>query len=312
MIRFTSGSLFKVISLCKSGRRYSDDTIATMLFPNVQYTTNYIGHVKDCTKNLPDEITQYMSDTDQEEIIDTLNSAVRKVFLTVISSEKQPILIAAIQKILEEDLLIDDSTQIGYLPSYTKGNMKNATTVEPIEFIANALFSVCNQQNNQDGKVDIKNINPSFLEKLKSSAQRITLQIVQRPEAKIVKTVIQPAVAGDDYSIIYEDPKDDHSVGIYEKFTHKWRIKNTGTIPWKNRYLTLQNKGEIRVKATQDQFDIPALKPGDVAVVNVEMDSRYFEGTYTVIWEMKMSDGTLCFPNKEKEFSFDVTVKSDM
>lgn len=114
MIRFTSGSLFKVISLCKSGRRYSDEKIAEMLFPNVEYTTNYIGHVKDCTKNLPDEITQYMSDTDQEEIIDTLNRAVRKVFLTVISSEKQPILIAAIQKILEEDLSIADSTQVGY------------------------------------------------------------------------------------------------------------------------------------------------------------------------------------------------------
>ena len=28
MIRFTSGSLFKVISLCKSGRRYSDEKIA--------------------------------------------------------------------------------------------------------------------------------------------------------------------------------------------------------------------------------------------------------------------------------------------
>lgn len=205
MIRFTSGSLFKVISLCKSGRRYSDEKIAEMLFPNVEYTTNYIGHVKDCTKNLPDEITQYMSDTDQEEIIDTLNRAVRKVFLTVISSEKQPILIAAIQKILEEDLSIADSTQVGYLPSYTKGNMKNATTVEPIEFIANALFSVCNQQNNQDGKEDIKNINPSFLEKLKSSAQRITLQIVQKPEEKIVINAIQPAVAGDDYSIIYEE-----------------------------------------------------------------------------------------------------------
>lgn len=80
----------------------------------------------------------------------------------------------------------------------------------------------------------------------------------------------------------------------------------------KTSTATLQNKGEIRVKAIQDQFDIPALKPGDTAVVNVEMDSRYFEGTYTVIWEMKMSDGTLCFPNKEKEFSFDVTVKSDM
>ena len=123
----------------------------------------------------------------------------------------------------------------------------------------------------QNGKEDIKNINPSFLEKLKSSAQRITLQIVQKPEEKIVINAIQPAVAGDDYSIIYEDPKGDHSVGIYEKFTHKWRIKNTGTIPWENRYLTLQNKGEIRVKAIQDQFDIPALKPGDTAVVNLSL-----------------------------------------
>lgn len=71
LIRFTSGSLFKVISLCKSGRRYSDDTIASMFFPNVQYTTNYIGHVKDCTKNLPDEITQFMSESNQEDIIET-------------------------------------------------------------------------------------------------------------------------------------------------------------------------------------------------------------------------------------------------
>lgn len=312
MIRFTSGSLFKVISLCKSGRRYSDDTIATMLFPNVQYTTNYIGHVKDCTKNLPDEITQYMRETDQEEIITTLNSSVRKVFLMVISSEKQPLLIAGIQKILEEDLSIVDSTQIGYLPLYTKGNMKNATTVEPIEFIANALFCVCNQQNNQDGREDIKNINPSFLEKLKSSAQTLTLQIAQETEEKNVKTVIQPAVAGDDYSILYEEPKGGHNVGIYEKFTHKWKIKNTGTIPWKDRYLTLQNKDEIRVKATFDRFAIPELEPGESAVVNVEMDSRYFEGVYTLIWKMIMVDGTLCFPNKSAEILFDVTVKSNI
>lgn len=312
MIRFTSGTLFKVISLCKSGRRYSDDAIATMLFPNVQYTTNYIGHVKDCTKNLPDEITQYMSDTNQEEIITTLNGAARKVFLTVISSEKQSLLIAAIQKILEEDLSIVDSTQIGYLPSYTKGSMKNATTVEPIEFIANALFCVCNQQNNQDGKDSIKEINDDFLDGLKSYAQTITLQIAPEPKDKNVKTVIQPAVTGDDFSILYEEPKGGHNVGIYEKFTHRWRIKNTGIIPWKGRYLTLQNKDEIRVKATFDQFAIPELNPGESAVVNVEMDSRYFEGTYTLIWEMKMLDGTLCFPNKLAGFLFDVTVKSNI
>ena len=79
MIKFTSGSLFKVISSCKSGRRYSDDTIASMLFPNVKYTTNYIGHVKDCTKNLPDEITQFMRDSNQEEIVSTMKDSVNDV-----------------------------------------------------------------------------------------------------------------------------------------------------------------------------------------------------------------------------------------
>ena len=122
--------------------------------------------------------------------------------------------------------------------------MKNATTVEPIEFIANVLFCVCSRQNNQDGIKDIKNINPSFLEKLKSSAQTLSLHIAQETEEKNVKTVIQPAVAGDDYSILYEEPKGGYNVGIYEKFTHKWRIKNTGTIPWKGRYMTLQNSSK--------------------------------------------------------------------
>ena len=132
MIRFTSGTLFKVISLCKSGRRYSDDTIASMLFPNVKYTTNYIGHVKNCTKN--------------------------------------------------------------------------ATTVNPIEFIANALFCVCNQQNNTDGKADIKIINDDFIKNLQSKAASITLQTIISTQEEAMSSVM-PAVIGDDYSILYEEPK---------------------------------------------------------------------------------------------------------
>ena len=98
-------------------------------------------------------------------------SSVSDVFTTVISTEKQTLLIAAIQTILDSDKSIQDSVQIGYLPTYTKGRMKNATTVDPIEFIANALFCVCNQQNNTDGKADIKKINDDFIKKftIKSS-----------------------------------------------------------------------------------------------------------------------------------------------
>lgn len=62
MIRFTSGSLFKVISLCKSGRRYSDEKIAEMLFPNVEYTTNYIGHRVLQDEGFETELTQATRD----------------------------------------------------------------------------------------------------------------------------------------------------------------------------------------------------------------------------------------------------------
>lgn len=311
MIRFTSGTLFKVISLCKSGRRYSDDTIASMLFPNVKYTTNYIGHVKNCTKNLPDEVTQYMSNSNREEIIKTLMSSVSDVFTTVISTEKQTLLIAAIQTILDSDKSIQDSVQIGYLPTYTKGRMKNATTVDPIEFIANALFCVCNQQNNTDGKADIKKINDDFIKSLQSKAASITLQTIISTQEEAMSSVM-PAVIGDDYSILYEEPKQSKTVDIYKKFSHSWKIKNTGIVPWHGRYITLQNSDSVRIKPIQDLFLIPDLEPNSSAVITVEMDSRYFEGTYNLVWQIKLSDGTICFPNKSDDFSFKVTVKSNI
>lgn len=65
MIRFTSGSVFK------TGRRFSDDLIADTLFPKT-YTANYIAHVKNCTKNLPDEISQFMKENQQTDIANAL------------------------------------------------------------------------------------------------------------------------------------------------------------------------------------------------------------------------------------------------
>lgn len=131
-----------------------------------------------------------------------------------------------------------------------------------------------------------------------------------KKEKKVI--VIQPAVSGDDYSILHEEPRGNHIVDIYETFSHLWRIRNTGIVPWHNRYIMLQNKDSIRIKATQEQFDIPDLMPNESIALKVDMDARYFEGTFTLIWEIKLSDGTICFPNKTDEFSFDVTVKSNI
>ena len=123
---------------------------------------------------------------------------------------------------------------------------------------------------------------------------------------------VMPAVIGDDYSILYEEPKQSKTVDIYKKFSHSWKIKNTGIVPWHGRYITLQNSDSVRIKPIQDLFLIPDLEPNSSAVITVEMDSRYFEGTYNLVWQIKLSDGTICFPNKSDDFSFKVTVKSNI
>ena len=295
MIRFTSRSLFKVISLCKSGRRYSDDKIAEMLFPNVEYTTNYIDYVKDCTKNLPDEITAFMQETKQEDIVRILNESVKNVFLTVVKTEKQTSLITAIQQLLIDDKSITDSTQIGYLPEYTKRLMVTAESVKPVEFIADALFCVCNQQN---AKESIKEINDSYVDALKDKASRIILQTVEdTPNHE--EFVPQALIAGDDFTIELNNCNGIYTVNAYEEFFHSWRIKNTGIIPWHNRRIVLENANEVRVKALEDYFAIPDLKPNESAAITVGIDARYLMGSTHLCGGLRLKKSSSAFQTRK-------------
>lgn len=311
MIRFTSGSVFKAISLCKTGRKFSDDAIADMLFPQI-YTSSYIAHVKDCTKNLPDEIFQYMKDNNQTDIATTLLYNTKEVFEKVIKKEMQTFLIACIQQILQDDSEIADTAQIGYDPIFTKRTMTSITSLDPIDFIANTLYGICGQQTNTEGKAGIKELDKAYIANLKSKADNITFIHNQKPSIENGSNCLKPTYDGDDYQIIYETPGGEHDVVIYERFNHSWSIKNTGIVTWVKRLIVLMNKDTTRVKPVESPVRIPDLKPGEQATVTATLDARYFEGKHELIWDIQTEDGVSCYPNKSGIIRFEVTVKNNL
>lgn len=115
----------------------------------------------------------------------------------------------------------------------------------------------------------------------------------------------------DDYPDAVSGKYPDDRIGVFKNaagfryeidcgssFTHKWMLRNSGKVPWKNRKLKMVNQGEIRPRAVQDEIIIPDTQPGEVAEVTVEIQGRGFEGTYECQWIMADQDGVNCFPDE--------------
>lgn len=89
-----------------------------------------------------------------------------------------------------------------------------------------------------------------------------------------------------------------YEIDCGSSFTHKWILRNSGKVPWKNRKLKMINQGEIRPRAVHDEIIIPDTLPGEIAELTVEIEGRGFEGTYECQWTMVDQDGVNCFPDE--------------
>lgn len=147
---------------------------------------------------------------------------------------------------------------------------------------------------------DVNFVIPRIIGKLQSNPPEIPVTII--PED------ISPIHPGDDILLLDESPKGCHQVTFYEKFTHQWTIKNTGTVTWIDRFLECTNQSETRIRALDIRVPVPKVAPGDEACLTIPMDARGFEGTFESIWEMKDNTGRLCFPDKNKALKLVATV----
>ena len=103
-----------------------------------------------------------------------------------------------------------------------------------------------------------------------------------------------------------------HYAECHQTFKHVWNIQNSGRTIWSGRKLVLVNQAEIRPRALSQEIAIPEVKPGESITLEVEFETRGFEGEFEAKWEMRDSAGQSCFDTISNLFNFNITVHYQM
>ena len=83
-----------------------------------------------------------------------------------------------------------------------------------------------------------------------------------------------------------------------QRFTKTWRIRNSGTVPWRGRRLErqgpLNGPGLIR---SERYVEIPDTKPGEIAKIDAPLQAPGYDCTSIAYFKMVDAEGSLCFPD---------------
>jgi len=88
------------------------------------------------------------------------------------------------------------------------------------------------------------------------------------------------------------------------EFTKIWRIRNTGTVPWRGRYLTRLNDSPCRAPK---RVEIRAVQPGEPVDIAVRVRASDSPGRCKIYWKMTDEAGTQLLSAKKPIF-LDVVV----
>jgi Ig-like domain from next to BRCA1 gene len=112
-------------------------------------------------------------------------------------------------------------------------------------------------------------------------------------------TATTPRVKGDNTEFVADVTIPDGSwVHIGQRFDKIWAIRNTGTVPWKGRYLTRQG---VTVGAgictSAPQVPVPDTTPGHTVHLKVTFTAPSLPGSCRADWKMTDARGRPYFPN---------------
>ncbi|TDB82731.1 NBR1-Ig-like domain-containing protein [Micromonospora sp. KC721] len=82
-------------------------------------------------------------------------------------------------------------------------------------------------------------------------------------------------------------------------FTKVWRIRNTGTVIWANRFLARVNDDPCQ---TPQVVPIPQTRPGEAVDIAVSVRTPGTPGTCRIYWKMADEQGRTLFPLKRPVF----------
>jgi hypothetical protein len=88
---------------------------------------------------------------------------------------------------------------------------------------------------------------------------------------------------------------DNSSVRPGQQFTKKWELKNTGVVPWMNRYLIPDGLSTGNC-SYPTRARIPTTDPGHTVVISVPVTAASTPSLCYVTWKMANASGVLYFP----------------
>lgn len=92
-------------------------------------------------------------------------------------------------------------------------------------------------------------------------------------------------------------------------FVKTWRVKNTGTIPWKDRRLERQGPLTGPGLITSERYaEVPDTEPGETCEIAVRLKAPGYDCSSIAYFKMVHPDGSICFPDSY-QLGLDVVVR---
>lgn len=129
---------------------------------------------------------------------------------------------------------------------------------------------------------------------------------VQRKNNTPVETYV---VVQEDRTLFIKDVTipDGTSIPVNTSFEKTWRVKNIGTVVWKDRYLKRMTPFSDLLCSSPAMVPIPETHPGETIDLTVTFETPHLPGSCRTDWKTSDARGNLYFPDMHGLFSI-VTV----
>lgn len=113
----------------------------------------------------------------------------------------------------------------------------------------------------------------------------------------------QPLLKGDNSTFIMDVTIPDGMLVSPNFEYHKiWKIKNTGSVPWVNRYLKRITPGSTNGCQSQDKIEIAETLPGNMVNISATFITPKIPGSCRLDWKMIDENGHYFFPKMDSLF----------
>jgi len=90
---------------------------------------------------------------------------------------------------------------------------------------------------------------------------------------------------------------DGTSIPVNTTFVKTWRVKNTGNVTWKNRYLKRMTPSSNLICSSPAMVPIPETAPGETIDISVTFKTPHLPGSCRTDWKTSDHRGNLFFPD---------------